>query len=271
MVFGGTAVSGATIRYALSPVSANSKTGRIAVASTSRATCWKGCAFHGKCYAEDHYCGSHWTTLDASGLLLPAFVDRLGALPSRIGEPARWAEKGDLPGQGSRILSSHWGPIQDAMQSTGRRWFGYTHKPVDARTVIRSKIRTAGSVLTANRDLIAGTNSADVCTVNLSANSLRHADILADLDIGPVVATVPADTTGTVQTPDGRPFVQCPATYRADISCGGGRMRDGTQTKACGGASGPLCWQPNRAFGVYFPAHGSRKRHVGDVSRGWDV
>ena len=269
----GTVIMTATaIRYALSPISANSKTGRIAVASTSRATCWKGCAFHDDgCYAEGHYCGMHWDTIDESGLLLPAFVDRLGSLPSRIGEPARWAEKGDLPGIGSRILSSHWGPIQDAMQATGRRWFGYTHKPVDVQTVIRSRIRTSGSVLTANRDLVGGTNASDVCTVNLSGNSLHHADILADLNIGPVVATVPHGTTGTVQTPDGRPFVQCPATYRDDISCGGGRMRDGTETKACGGTSGPLCWQSDRAFGVYFPAHGNRKRHVGDVSRGWNV
>ena len=114
-------------------------------------------------------------------------------------------------------------------------------------------------------------------TVNLSGNTVEHADELADLDIGPVVSIVPLEyERRTIKTeagkvwaeglkeyisrlstlpgnsPKGRKLVVCPATYRDEVSC-----------KTCG-----LCQKSNRKSIVTFPAHGTSRRKADAIATG---
>ena len=114
-------------------------------------------------------------------------------------------------------------------------------------------------------------------TVNLSGNTIKHADELADLEIGPVVSIVPLEyerqtkktDAGKIwaetleeykarlqtlpdQTPKARKLVVCPATYSDDVSC-----------KTCG-----LCQKSNRKTIVAFPAHGTSRRKADAIATG---
>ena len=89
-------------------------------------------------------------------------------------------------------------------------------------------------------------------TVNLSANTLAHADELAALAIGPVAVVLDA-TEGEradAVTPAGRKVVTCPATYRDNVTC----------------ASCKLCAVADRKVIVGFPAHGFRAKKARAVA-----
>lgn len=135
---------------------------------------------------------------------------------------------GDLPGNGDCLDTVALGQLVQA--NKGRRGFTYTHKPLDTPH---------------ERLAIAHANSNGFA-VNLSANSLEHADTLADMGIGPVTVVVPSDTIANTTTPEGRKVVVCPATIRDDVSCA-----------TCG-----LCAIVKRDCIVGFPAHGNQKRKV---------
>jgi hypothetical protein len=91
-------------------------------------------------------------------------------------------------------------------------------------------------------------------TVNLSANTLAHADQLAALNIGPVVVVQDAveGTRADTVTPEGRKVATCPATYRDDVTCA-----------SCG-----LCAVRDRKVIVGFPAHGAAKRAAAAIAKG---
>ncbi len=55
--------------------------------------------------------------------------------------------------------------------------------------------------------------------INLSGNSLEHADELADLHIAPVTVILPPGTTGNTKTPKGRTVVVCPINTTEGITC----------------------------------------------------
>ena len=85
-------------------------------------------------------------------------------------------------------------------------------------------------------------------TVNLSADSLDHADELKALGIGPVVVIVPADQAynHTITTKAGNKVNICPATYQDNVTC-----------KTC-----QLCQHAGRSNMVGFPAHGTGKGNI---------
>lgn len=124
-----------------------------------------------------------------------------------------------------------------AKANAGRRGFTYTHHKATAP----------------NRAAIAEANAAGF-TVNLSGNTLEHADTLAELGAGPVVCVLPADTNGAdtpvLQTPAGRTVSVCPATYRDDVTC----------------ATCQLCQRQDRKCIVGFPAHGAGARKASVVA-----
>ena len=60
--------------------------------------------------------------------------------------------------------------------------------------------------------------SHDFC-INLSADSLPHADELSDLLVAPVVSLVPLDSPHRLHTPEGRKVILCPAQSRDDVTC----------------------------------------------------
>jgi hypothetical protein len=85
-------------------------------------------------------------------------------------------------------------------------------------------------------------------TINLSANSLRHADELAALKIAPVAVVVAEDAPAKFKTPEGRDVVVC---------------LNETQRLTC--LECQLCAVPTRKSIVGFRAHGQAKALVSQL------
>lgn len=211
--------------------SSNAKTGPIPTTTTSRETCPESCPLRGDggCYAEaGYYTRLNWdkVTNRERGSDWRALCDQVAALPD--GQVWRHNVAGDLPHNRQRIDKRALGALTKA--NAGRRGFTYTHH--DMR-------------LKHNREAIAAANQAGF-TVNLSGDSPADADALAELEIAPVVAIVPADQLENSETPAGRKIVICPAVTHEGVSC----------------ATCKLCSVADRGIIVGFPAHGARKNNI---------
>jgi len=223
--------------YHFTAKSQNVKTGPIPTTVTSAATCPDACPLKAKgCYAQGGPLAIHWraVTQGKRGGSLQALCDNIAALP----EGTLWRHNvaGDLPGEGDTIHRQDMVALIEA--NIGRKGFTYTHKPPSRAD---------------NATLIHYANNMGF-TVNLSANTLAHADQLAALNIGPVVVVQDAieGTRADTVTPEGRKVATCPATYRDDITC-----------KSCG-----LCAVRDRKVIVGFPAHGAAKRAAAAIAKG---
>jgi hypothetical protein len=223
--------------YHFTAKSQNVKTGPIPTTVTSAATCPDACPLKAKgCYAQGGPLAIHWraVTQGKRGGSLQALCDNIAALP----EGTLWRHNvaGDLPGEGDTIHRQDMVALIEA--NIGKRGFTYTHKPPAHAD---------------NATLIAYANNMGF-TVNLSANTLAHADALAALNIGPVVVVQDAieGTRADTITPEGRKVATCPATYRDDVTC-----------KTCG-----LCAVRDRKVIVGFPAHGAAKRAAANIAKG---
>jgi hypothetical protein len=215
-------------------VSRNEKTGPIFVTTTSADTCPDACPFKkAGCYADGGPLAIHWRAV-SEGKRGDAFDSFLAKLEDKIPAGALWRmnQAGDLPGQGDSLDVQSLAKLVRA--NGNRRGFTYTHKPLATPE---------------EQDAVRRANDAGF-TVNLSANSAAHADKLAALGIGPVVAVLPADQTTNSRTPEGRKIVVCPATVRDDVSCA-----------TCG-----LCAIASRDAIVGFPAHGASKRKADAIA-----
>jgi hypothetical protein len=216
-----------TPTYHLTRVSGNVKTGPIPVSTSSKATCPTGCALKGNgCYAESGPLALHWAAVSDGrrGGTLEELCAQVRKFPKD--QLWRWAQAGDLPGDGHRIDRAALGLLIEA--NKGRRGFGYTH--YDAFD-------------DHNAEAIAAANDAGF-VINLSADSLEDADALAALDIAPVACVLPIGTTESLRTPGGNHVSVCPATVRDDVTCA-----------SCG-----ICAVPGHKAVIGFPAHGSRAK-----------
>lgn len=174
----------------------------------------------------------HWQKVTAGkrGELLEQFARKIEQLP-----PAQlWRHNaaGDLPGKGDRINSRALARIVRA--NKGKRGFTYTHKP---------------PLLGRNARAIVQANEGGF-TVNLSANSLSHADTLKSYDLGPVVSIVPEGTPESGTTPKGNRFIVCPAQTRDNVTC-----------STC-----KLCSRADRSVIVAFLPHGSASRKANAIA-----
>lgn len=206
--------------------SKNRKVGPIPVSTSSKATCWDGCPIYdGGCYADGGPLAMHWraVTNGQRGMGWEEFCAMIDALPD--GQLWRHNQAGDLPGEGAKIDHRKLKRLTKA--NANKRGFTFTHKPMTP----------------SNRAAVAEANAAGF-TINLSANTLAHADELADLGIGPVVVLLDAEEgkRHTLRTPAGRLIETCPATYLDDTTC----------------VDCMLCARPDRKCIMGFPAHGSR-------------
>ena len=242
------------MRVRLTMQSRNGKVGPIPVSTTEESSCADSCPLKGKCYAASGPVALVWreVTEGTHGTDWNAFTAQIAALPD--GQAWRHNQAGDLPGTGDAIDAPKLAKLVDA--NTGKRGFTYSHKPV------ADNADNAAAIADAN---------ARGFTINLSADTLAEADTLANLNIGPVVVLLDAidGTRADTVTPEGRKVITCPATYRDDVSCGGGKVRikGGTKdTKAC-----MLCARVNRKTVVGFPVHGAFKKIAGAVARGESV
>jgi hypothetical protein len=225
-------------RAVLVPVSHNVKLGPIPTSMTGRGSCPDACSFKDAgCYAEYGITRMHWARTPVRGVSWEAFCDAVAALPE--GQLWRHNTAGDLPGRSDAIDARALRRLVKA--NRGRRGFTFSHKPVLARQVKASLAARNGSA-------IARAN-ADGFTVNLSADSLAHADELADLEVGPVAVVLPEGAPSRApKTPAGRTVVVCPA-QTAHLTC----------------ATCELCAKADRKCIVGFRAHGQSKALVTEL------
>jgi hypothetical protein len=221
-----------TMRYHFTAKSRNKKTGPIPVTMTEKKSCPQTCPLKdGGCYADGWPLSLHWEKVASAGITLKALCDNIKALPA--GQLWRMNAAGDLPGN----KSGHIAPF--AMRklvtaNAGRNGFTYTHH---------------NTGLKGNRQIIRTANRAGF-TINLSGNSLGHADTLKALNIAPVVVVLPIKARDNLYTPAGHRVVICPAVTGKTASCA-----------SCG-----LCAKPNRQTIIGFPAHGIRKRQAENIA-----
>jgi hypothetical protein len=223
----------------LTPISSNVKTGPIPVTTSDASTCPDVCPFKKSgCYADSGPLAIHWSKVSNGerGDSLDILSRQIRSFP--VGQVWRHNQAGDLPGLSNAIDSDALAKIVKA--NKGRRGFTYTHKPCEGDSNQSTGNRAA--VRFANREGF---------TVNLSGNNLAHADRLADLQAGPVVAIVPQETGNTFFTPAGRKGVVCPAQQRDDITC----------------ANCQLCSRALRSVIIGFRAHGTSKKKAEAIAK----
>jgi hypothetical protein len=215
--------------------SSNAKTGPIPVSTSSANTCPDVCPLRGSgCYAETGPVSWHWKKVSKGlrGGTHAELLHHVQSLPK--GQLWRHNAAGDL----MTLQGKHRSFIDvDALQAltkanTGRKGFTYTHHDMHDT-----------SARTWNREVVAIANNNGF-TINLSANDLDHADMLADLNVGPVVTIMPEGSPKVQHTAKGRTVVQCPATYNDAITCAN-----------CG-----ICQVATRKVIIGFPVHGVRKK-----------
>jgi hypothetical protein len=215
---------------AFARVSGNSKTGPIPVTTTGQQSCPDVCPLKGSgCYAETGPISWHWKKItdgrkaDAG---YSAVMDEISRLPK--GQLWRMNAAGDLQHSNQVIDREALELLVKANRKSKARGFTYTHHDVS---------------IEANRAAIAYSNEQGFA-VNLSANSLEHADELKALNIGPVVTIMPLDAPKVQTTSAGHTVVQCPATYDDRITC-----------TTCG-----ICQVVTRKAIIGFPVHGAAKK-----------
>jgi len=231
-------------RYKLTANSNNKKTGPIALVMSSEDTCWTGCALYDCCYRKNWPICKHQKDLNTGvkGTDFPEVMDALRCLP--IGSIWRWGDVGDLPGANGCINVEQLEKLTSINKERKFTGFAYTHKPM-----------LYGSFAESNRSAVAAAVQGGFA-INLSAEGLNKADVLADLDIAPVATALPTDLPDSwrsLVTPAGRRVLRCPAEW---LSRGGCK----TQCATCGGNKGPICSWADRDFIIGFTAHGYSKR-----------
>jgi hypothetical protein len=217
----------------LTKKSRNTKTGSMPVTTSDRTTCPASCPFKKNgCYAENFHLRLFWdkVTKGIAGGTWTEFIEQVKAI--KPNELWRHNQAGDLPHNNERIDMRKMRQLMKA--SDGKRGFTYSHHDMTIKH---------------NREAIRKINASDF-TVNLSANNARHADDLADLDIGPVVVVLPQDQKENSKTPANRTIVVCPQVTRENLSC-----------KDCG-----LCYVKKSRAIVGFPAHGASKKKANQIA-----
>ena len=210
-------------------VSKNEKTGPMPVTMTSKDSCPDACPLKANgCYASAGRLNIHWSKMNRIGLGFDALLASIKSIPE--GRVWRHNQAGDLPGSNDKIDAKSLRAITAA--NKGRKGFTYSHYD---------------PTIKGNGKAIASANENGF-TVNLSADNLKEADDLADLNIGPVVTILPSGHKWNTTTPSGRKVVVCPNYTR------------GTQCIDC-----KLCQRADRSVSVGFPAHGISFKKVNAV------
>lgn len=236
------------MKYALTKESANVKTGNIPVSISSKYTCPTDCAFYhkpinddvGGCYGANGHLNIHWNAVTSGtrGVEFDQFCYQVEALPKN--QLWRYGVAGDLPGLGNRIDKHQMVKLVKA--NDHRDVIAYSHKYNSPENI--KLLRYAND---------------NGFTVNLSANNLKHADLLSAYDM-PVVVALPIrneDDPKVFYTPNGSKVLVCPAVTSERVTC-----------KTCG-----LCAKRDRfdqktgkRLIVGFPAHGNKKALVSRIA-----
>lgn len=235
------------MKYQLTMKSRNVKTGDIPVSLASKYTCPIDCAFYwrptndeqGGCYGANGHLNVHWNAVTTGklGVDFDQFCRQVASLPKS--QLWRYGVAGDLPGLQNKIDRYQLHKLVSANDS--RPVIAYTHKYNSAE----------------NLKLIKYANEHGF-TINLSANSLKHVDLLAAHDM-PLVTALPIrhkSDPKVIYSPDGLKILVCPAVTSDKVTC-----------KSCA-----LCAKRDRfdqstgkRLVIGFPAHGTRKALVNAI------
>lgn len=213
--------------------SSNQKLGPIPATTLGRQGCPTSCAFYGNgCYGDSGPVQLHWrkVTSGERDLGLEETCRKISELDP--GQIWRHAVVGDVTDQDNRVDRELMGALTQA--NAGRPVIGFTHADPAHADNLETLLEAAKGGF----------------TLNLSANSLEHADHLSQYGL-PVVTVLPKDAPRKLKTPEGRAVATCPATYLDDVTC----------------AKCRLCATPWRKAIVGFPAHGSGWKKVDLVAR----
>lgn len=241
-------------RIGYTSLSRNRKTGPIPVSTSEPGTCPPSCALYDRgCYALYGKLSASWRKTGERGLPWDAFLEEIASLPD--GQLWRHNQAGDLAGDGDAIDGRALDELVKA--NTGKSGFTFTHKPMLAtpmvtpfrREVMKDIATHPPALIRENRKHVRRANAAGF-TVNLSADSIEHADALAALKIAPVTVVVPEDAPRRIDTPNGNLVIVCPAQM-GDMTC----------------ATCALCAKPQRKAIIGFRAHGLFQSMVSELVR----
>jgi hypothetical protein len=234
-------------KFLITRRSANQITGPMMVTTSPRFTCPRACPLRkvantptaGLCYAEHGALGGFvWTLLDRTpvggtimhNVRVRGFDELLFEIRS-LAPGSLWRHNvaGDLTSNNQTTIDQ---PALRAIAAANdsRRGFTFTHYDVLTNLTNRQAIEEA---------------NLDGFRINLSANTLEHADQLADLRIAPVTVILPAGTTENTKTPKGRTVVVCPINTTEGVTCA-----------TCG-----LCSRMRSTI-IGFPATGGQKHAI---------
>lgn len=216
--------------------SGNRKTGKIPVSITGKESCPDACSLKDNgCYANYGILRYHWHNFKS--ITWKQFIRQIKSLPDN--QLWRHNQAGDLMGSNDKIDAIKLKELVKA--NSGKKGFTYTHYPLTAH----------------NKKLIKYSNDNGF-VINLSADSLHHADKLMEANVGPVVTILPSSFNKQkdeslkdykkrikgLKTDKGHDVIVCPA-YNEHITC-----------ETC-----KLCAMKQRPI-IAFPAHGSGKGKV---------
>lgn len=231
-------------------ISSNRKTGPIPNSMTEQKSCPTICPYKESksCYPYYSPLGFMWESLENNGyynsltkkkciqpITWDVFCDKVSRLPK--GQIWRHNTAGDLPGEGNQIDLLKLQQLVNANKKARANGFTYTHKPVGNK-----------GLALVNATAIYASNKSGF-KINLSADSVREADRLIDLDIAPVVLVIPSDAPNKMKTPKGRHIIACPAEDD----------KNNMQCIRCG-----LCIKDRKVI-VGFHSHGTKVKNVNRI------
>ena len=240
--------------------SSNIKTGEISVSTTEEDSCPTSCPLRRQgCYADGYPLKGHWNRVPDIGLDWDDFCQTVQDKATALW---RHNQAGDLPHKNGQIDADKVFKLEKACRLGGKKGFTYTHHDMSDSM---------------NRLIVMICNKAASLVINLSGNSMSHADDLAELvsfghKPAPVTTVMPSfyerkhvkkgvwsETYDeyrsrvdlwNIKTPKGKKVTVCPATYRDDMDC----------------AKCKLCAMSHRETIIGFPAHGNRKAKASEIA-----
>jgi hypothetical protein len=241
--------------FMLTLVSHNTKTGPMPVSTSPMFTCSPACPFRDNgCYASYGRIKMWWQRCQSiNGNIYDEYNEFLDNIRNLILPNKHWRhnQAGDLlPTENFKNRIDTKASIALVNANKGKRGYTYTHFPV----IKQFNVENVDFVI--NKDIINFMNSNGF-VVNISANSICHADTIKASGIkAPIVTVLPEsykkDNIIRETTPGGNTLIVCP------------NVTKGIQCIDCG-----LCMKSKRKSIIGFPAHGSGKRHAENIFKDW--
>lgn len=216
----------ARLRFHLTRVSGNSKTGPIPVTTSSRDTCPSTCPFRGSgCYADGGPLALHWGKVTSAerGVSFAQHCADLASLPP--GQLVRLNQAGDLVHRQGRVSRRFVRGIVAACKNL--KAYTYSHHALN---------------LGENLQLLRFANRNGL-TINVSTETEAAADQAIASGLPAVLAVDSDESRDTWHTPAGNVVLVCPA-QRRDIDC----------------ATCQLCHTRGKRVIIAFRAHGTNKK-----------